>query len=119
MKNNRSAEDYLECILLLSQQSEFVHRVEVARKIGVSQPAVQKAVKALTESGFIECDGLHLFLTAAGRDYAERVYARHCIIRDFLQMHGVNALDADADACEMEHCISEATYQMMKKYVKG
>ena len=65
MKNNRSAEDYLECILLLSQQSEFVHRVEVARKIGVSQPAVQKAVKALTESGFIECDGLHLFLTAA------------------------------------------------------
>lgn len=68
MKRNQSAEDYLECILLLSKESEFVHRVEVARRIGVSQPAVQKAVKILTESGYVECDGLHLHLTAAGKN---------------------------------------------------
>lgn len=117
MKRNQSAEDYLECILLLSKESEFVHRVEVARKIGVSQPAVQKAVKILQESGFVECDGLHLFLTASGTEYAEKIYDRHCTIRDFLILHGVNALDADADACEMEHGISEASFEMMKKFV--
>lgn len=117
MKRNQSAEDYLECILLLSRESEFVHRVEVARKIGVSQPAVQKAVKILTESGYVECDGLHLFLTASGEEYAKRIYERHCTIREFLVLHGVNSLDADADACEMEHVISEASFEMMKKYV--
>ncbi len=119
MKRNQSAEDYLECILLLSKESEFVHRVEVARKIGVSQPAVQKAVKILTDGGYVECDGLHLFLTPSGLDYAEKIYERHCTIRDFLILHGVNALDADSDACEMEHSISDASFEMMKKYVSG
>lgn len=118
MKRSQSIEDYLEAILLLSRESEFVHRVDVARKIGVSQPAVQKAVKILKESGFVECDGLHIHLTAEGEKYASSVYERHCIIREFLSMHGVNALDSDADACELEHVVSEATFSMMKNYVE-
>lgn len=117
MKPNKSLEDYLECILLLSRESEFVHRVDVARKVGVSQPAVQKAVKILQDRKFVECDGLHIYLTAEGQSYAAQVYERHCIIREFLTMHGVNALDADDDACEMEHVVSEATFEMMKNFV--
>ena len=118
MKRNQSTEDYLECILLLSKESEFVHRVDVARREGVSQPAVQKAVKILQSSGFVECDGMHIYLTKKGEEYAARIYERHCIIREFLTMHGVNALDADGDACEMEHVISEATFDMMREYVE-
>ena len=117
MKRNQSVEDYLECILLLSRESEFVHRVDVARKIGVSQPAVQKAVKILQGAGYVECDGMHIYLTQKGEAYAAEIYARHTTLRDFLALHGVNAADADADACEMEHVISEATFEMMKKYV--
>lgn len=117
MKRNQSTEDYLECILLLSKESEFVHRVDVARREGVSQPAVQKAVKILQSSGFVECDGLHIYLTKKGEEYAARIYERHCIIREFLTMHGVNALDADSDACEMEHVISDAAFDMMREYV--
>lgn len=118
MKRNQSAEDYLETILLLSKESEYVHRVEIARKLGVSQPAVQKAIKILQNSGYVEFDGMHIYLTAEGADYAEKVYERHCIIREFLLKHGVNAIDADADACELEHVVSEATFEMMKNYVK-
>ncbi len=118
MKSNQSLEDYLECILLLSRESEYVHRVDVARKIGVSQPAVQKAVKILQEQRFVECDGLHIYLTAEGEKYASEVYERHCIIREFLKAHGVNAIDADDDACKLEHLISEATFAMMKNYIK-
>ena len=118
MKNNQSAEDYLECILILSRESEYVHRVDVARKIGVSQPAVQKAVKILQSENYIECDGLHIYLTPTGRRYAEEIYERHCTVRRFLIAHGVNAEDADNDACEMEHVISGATFSMMKEYVE-
>jgi len=118
MKRNQSAEDYLECILLLSRTTEFVHRVDVARSIGVSQPAVQKAIKLLQASGFVECDGLHIYLTAQGEKYAVEIYDRHCTIREFLRLHGVNEADADDDACEMEHDISEATFSMMKKFVE-
>lgn len=117
MKRNQSTEDYLECILLLSREEEFVHRVDVARKIGVSQPAVQKAVKILQSAGFVECDGMHIYLTKDGADYAEKVYERHCIITEFLKLHGVNELDAEKDACEMEHVVSPATFAAMKNFV--
>lgn len=118
MKRSQSAEDYLECILLLSRETEFVHRVDVARKVGVSQPAVQKAVHILVENGYIECDGMHIYLTSKGKNYAEEIFDRHCTIREFLTLHGVNKKDADEDACELEHVISKATFDMMKEYVQ-
>lgn len=119
MKRNRSTEDYLECILLLSQRSEYVHRVDVARKVGVSQPAVQKAVKILQASGFVECEGMHIYLTRKGEEYAARVYDRHCTLKEFLEKLGVNTADAEADACEMEHVISEAAFEAIKNFVKS
>lgn len=119
MKRSQSAEDYLECILLLSRETQFVHRVDVARKIGVSQPAVQKAVRILTESGYIDCDGMHIYLTAKGEKYATEIFDRHCTIREFLTLHGVNSKDADDDACELEHVVSKATFDMMKDFVQN
>ena len=119
MKHNQSAEDYLETILLLSQELDFVHQVEVARKMGVSQPAVQKALKLLESNGYIQWDGLHIYLTDGGKSYAEEVYFKHCTIRRFLELHGVNADDADSDACKLEHEISQANVDMMLEYVKS
>ena len=115
--NNRSSEDYLESILLLSRELEFVHRIDIARKMGVSQPAVQKAIKILIDGGYVTTDGMHIYFTERGRDYAEAVYNRHCVIREFLILHGVNAADAERDACEMEHIVSDATFSIMEEYV--
>ncbi len=117
MKRNQSAEDYLETILILSGKQEFVHRIDVARAVGVSQPAVQKAVKILIAQGYVETDGMHIHLTDSGREYACSVYERHCTIRTFLRMHGVSDEVANRDACEMEHVISPESYAMMQKYI--
>jgi len=118
MKHNQSAEDYLETILLLSRRLEYVHQVEVARAMSVSQPAVQKALKLLESKNYIHWDGLHIYLTEEGKSYAEEVYFKHCTIKRFLELHGVNSEDADSDACEMEHGVSEATFDMMNEYVQ-
>lgn len=118
MKRNQSKEDYLEAILLLSQEQEYVHQIDVARKIGVSQPAVQKAFKILKTEELILTDGLHIYLTAKGKAYAEEVLARHKTIRDFLIFHGVDFDTADEDACEMEHAVSEKTYNAIKRFVE-
>ena len=117
MERNKSLEDYLESILLLSRENEFVHRVDVARKVGVSQPAVQKAVKILQSAEYIECDGMHIYLTKNGEKYATEIYDRHCTLTKFLQLLGVNTLDAETDACEMEHVISESTFKAIKNFV--
>ena len=119
MKHNQSAEDYLETILLLSKELEDVHQIEIARKMGVSQPAVQKALKILKAKGYIVTDGLHISLTQSGGEYAEKVYHRHCTIRQFLVLHGVEYGVADTDACEIEHCISDQTFAAMERVVKS
>ncbi len=118
MKNNQSSEDYLEAVLLLSKELEHVHQIDVARKLGVSQPAVLKALKNLKSGGYIETDGLHIYLTGRGREYAEKVYHMHCTISKFLQLLGVNKTDADTDACVIEHCLSDASFAALEKFVE-
>ena len=117
-KNNQSGEDYLESILMLGKYQPVVHRIDVAKRMNVSGAAVNKAVKLLVEKGYIYEDGKHLYLTEEGMQYAEMVYEKHCIIRDYLVKCGVSAQSAEEDACNMEHVISEETFSMMKKALK-
>ncbi len=114
-KYNQSEQDYLESILMLGRVQEVVHRIDVAKRMDVSQAAVNKAVKLLCEKGYVYEDGKHLYLTKQGKAYAESVYERHCIIKEFLIKNGVSATTAEEDACHMEHLLSEETVSMMKK----
>lgn len=118
IKRSQSAEDYLETILNLGADGEIVHRVDVANRMKVSQAAVNKAVKLLVERGYIYEDGKHLYLTETGRSYAESVYEKHCIIRDYLISCGVSATAAEDDACNMEHLVSDETFSMMKRALR-
>ena len=118
MKHNQSLEDYLESILTLSCGNQVVHRIDVAKKMGVSQAAVNKAVKILLEKDFVYEDGKHLYLTKSGKTYAEAVYERHCIIREFLTALGVSAACAAEDACKLEHLVSDETFFAMKKFLE-
>jgi len=118
VKNNQSSEDYLECILMLSRQQDVIHRIDVAKRMNVSQAAVNKAMKILVEKGFVYEDGKHLYLSENGKCYAEAVYEKHCIIRDYLTACGVSPASAEEDACRMEHLISDETFMMMKNFLK-
>ena len=117
-KYHQSEEDYLESILTVSKTQSVVHRVDVAKRMEVSQAAVNKAVKLLCEKGYVYEDGKHLYLTPAGKAYADAVYEKHCIIREYLEKNGVSASTAEEDACRMEHLLSDETFQMMKKFLK-
>ena len=117
-KYNQSAEDYLESLLTLSKAQPVVHRIDIAKRMNVSQAAVNKAIKLLCEKEYVYEDGKHLYLTPSGKEYAESVYEKHCVIREFLIACGVSAATAEEDACHMEHLLSEETVEMMKRKVK-
>lgn len=119
VKQSQSGEDYLESILNLSKEYDYVHRIDVAKRMNVSQAAVNKAVKLLVEKEYIYEDGKHLYLTEKGKQYAETIYEMHCIIRDYLIKNGVSPSAAESDACKMEHLISEETFLMMKAFVEN
>ena len=117
-KYNQSEQDYLESILNIAREQPVVHRIDVAKRMNVSQAAVNKAVKLLTEKGYVYEDGKHLYLSSTGKAYAEAVYEKHCILRDFLQQLGVSALRAEEDACNMEHVVSDETFEKMKNFLR-
>ena len=115
---NQSEQDYLESLLMLSKTGEAVHRIDVAKRMNVSGAAVNKAMKLLCEKGYVYEDGKHLYLTSEGKAYAEAVYEKHCIIRNFLQKLGVSPEKAEEDACNMEHLVSTETFEKMKEFLE-
>jgi len=111
-----SGEDYLETILILHREMGMVRSVDVARHMDVSKPSVCHAVAVLQEGGFLAVDGDHfLHLTEQGRIIAEKIYERHRFFTDRLIEAGVDPKTAEADACRIEHVISEETFRRLKE----
>ena len=116
MKLRASGEDYLETILVLHKKTGMVRSVDVARHMGVSKPSVCVAVNTLTDGGFLTMDEDHfLHLTDVGREVAEKIYKRHCFFTEQLIAAGVDPKTAEADACRLEHIISDASFSRLKE----
>ena len=109
MKLHASGEDYLETILVLQKKLGMVRSVDVARHMEVSKPSVCHAVATLRDGGFLTMDEDHfLHLTDVGREVAEKIYERHCFFTEQLIIAaGVDPKTAEADACRIEHIISD------------
>ena len=119
MQIRASAEDYLETILLLSQKSDAVRSIDVVSEMGFSKPSVSIAMKKLRETGMIEVDlDGHITLTDKGLEAAESVYERHTTLYDWMIVNGVSKEQAAIDACQMEHIISDETFEMIKRISK-
>ena len=119
MRIQESGEMYLETILRLSQTSGHVRAIDVGEEMGYSKPSVSRAMSILKQGGYIviEPDG-SIILTDAGREIAEKIYARHTLITNFLISIGVDKETATEDACKMEHGISDASFEAIQKLVE-
>ena len=116
MKLYASGEDYLGTILILHRKMGMVRSVDVSRHMAVSKPSVCHAVAVLQEGGFLAVDGDHfLHLTEQGRIIAEKIYERHRFFTDRLIEAGVDPKTAEADACRIEHVISDETFRRLKE----
>lgn len=112
MKLHASGEDYLETILVLQKKRGMVRSVDVARHMEVSKPSVCHAVATLRDGGFLMMDEDHfLHLTDVGREVAERIYERHRFFTEQLIAAGVDSKTAEADACRIEHTISQDSFE--------
>ena len=111
-----SGEDYLETILVLQKKLGMVRSVDVARHMEVSKPSVCHAVAILRDGSFLTMDEDHfLHLTDVGRKVAEKIYERHCFFTKQLIAAGVDPKIAEADACRIEHIISDESFSRLKE----
>ena len=115
MKLHASGEDYLEAVLVLQKEKGMVRSVDVARHMEVSKPSVCHAVATLKNGGFLTMDdGFFLHLTNIGREVAEQIYEKHRFFTECLIAAGVDPETAEADACRIEHVISEESFKRLK-----
>ena len=115
---HKSAEDYLEAILMLKERIGQVRSIDIVNQMGYTKPSISVAMKHLRESGYIRMDTEgYITLTEPGRTVAERIYARHRLLTKYLISLGVSDETAAADACKIEHDLSDETFEKLKQHV--
>ena len=120
MEIRQSAEDYLESILVLSKKGGGVRSIDIATRLGVSKPSVSHAMKLLREDGYIAMDRYGtVTLLEKGEKIAMRIYERHQVLTKMLEGLGVSEEVAKADACKLEHDISDESFEKIKEHLKG
>lgn len=118
MKIQKSAEDYLEMILILEKRMGEVRSIDIANELDYSKPSVSIAMKKLKEGGYIDVgQNGGIILLDSGRMIAEKIYERHTFISEWLKQIGVSDETAIEDACKIEHVLSEETFNAIKRYI--
>ena len=116
MQLQESGEMYLETILILSEKNPHVRSIDVCEYMGFSKPSVSRAIGLLRNGGYVTVDGDgYLTLTSLGSEVAHKMYDRHRLLTSFLVSLGVSEEVASADACRIEHHISDESFEAIKR----
>ena len=116
----RASEDYLETMLMMKEKHGYIRSIDIAEYLGVTKPSVSYATKRLRESGYITMDKEGLItLTEQGMSIASSMLDRHQTLTRFLMALGVDRETAEADACKMEHDLSDKTYNAICAHARA
>ncbi len=113
------AEDYVEMIAELIEQTGEARAVDLATRFGVTSPTVNATIQRLRREGLVESKPYRsIFLTQAGTQLAKDSRDKHRVVRDFLIAIGVDIDVAEQDAEGVEHHVSEETLSKFKEFLK-
>jgi DtxR family transcriptional regulator, manganese transport regulator len=111
-------DDYLELIADLIHEFGEARQVDMAARLGVSQPTVAKMLKRLAQSNLVEQIPYRgVFLTESGQLLADESRKRHHIVENFLLALGVSPVIAHRDAEGIEHHVSPETLEIFCTFV--
>ncbi|MBR6987868.1 MAG: metal-dependent transcriptional regulator [Clostridiales bacterium] len=114
----KSAEDYLESMIVLKEKNGYIRSVDIAEHLGVTKPSVSNAMKRLREENYIEMNRSgFITLTEKGMEIADKIYTRHKKLTDFFTALGVDPRVAEDDACKIEHDISDETFDAICNHI--
>ena len=114
----KSAEDYLESMVILKEKNGYIRSVDIAEYLGVTKPSVSNAMKRLREENYIEMNRSgFITLTEKGMEIEDKIYTRHKKLTDFFTALGVDPQVAEDDACKIEHDISDETFDAICSHI--
>ena len=107
--SNKTVEDYLKALSILSSNGKAVSTTEISRHFKIAPASVTEMLQKLAEKGYVDYSPYHgSKLTSKGRQVAEKVTRKHRLLEKFL--HDVLKIGKDkvhTQACEMEHALSD------------
>lgn len=113
MERNQKVEDYMK-IICRFRENGSVRGAFIARELGVSKPTVCVALKEMEAAGYLSVQSDRTVeLTEKGEKIGKSVIERNRVIFGLLTDLGVDKSIADADACKMEHGISDETLRAL------
>lgn len=114
MRPSESREDYLEAILVIRKLHGCCRNIDIANYLDVKKPSVTNAISNLSKSGLVTVSKYDIVLTPEGKQIAERTYEKHRFFEELLLNAGVDAETAAREACGLEHCISQDTFEKLE-----
>ena len=113
-----AAQDYCEAIAELLDAGLEARVGRIAERFGLSHVTVSRVVRRLASEGFVVAAPRRpLGLTARGKALAAEARRRHGVVLDFLVALGVDRRTAELDAEGIEHHVSPATLQAMRRFL--
>jgi DtxR family manganese transport transcriptional regulator len=117
--SQETAQDYVELIADLIDETGEARAVDLARRLGVTHVTVGRTIQRLQRDGFVTAQPYRsIFLTAAGEKLARESRLRHEIVVAFLKSLGVPDAVAQSDAEGIEHHVSKETLAAFQRHLK-
>ena len=111
---HEARDDYLEAILMITQERGHCRSINIAETLDVTKPSVSVAVGKLIEAGLITMDSDKMIhFTEEGRALAELTLEKHNYLKQLLMDAGIVDETAEREACAMEHGISEDSFRKL------
>ena len=116
---SQSAEDYLERILELVQETGQARVVDIANSLNVRQASVTNMVKKLCELGYVDHEKYKrgLVLTIKGQKVALEIQRRHETLSSFFSMLELDDETQRRDIEGIEHHLSRGTVRVLEDLV--
>ena len=120
MELSHSLEDYLEAILVIESKKKIVRVRDIMEYMGYKVSSVNRALKVLSQKGLVFHEKYeYVELTQKGATIAQKIYEKHKTIFKFLnQFLKVNEKIAVKDACNVEHYLSEDSFNKLTEFIE-
>lgn len=101
----------------MEREHGHAHVSGLARDLGVSKPSVVQMLARLSDAGVVRKQSLEITLSAAGTQVAREMEDSQALLQDFMVRElGMHRKAAADDACRMEHAVSPAFVQSLRRY---
>ena len=119
MKLTNSQEEYLKAIYMLSNKNQEVRVTDIANKLNITKPSVNKGIKNLASINMVNYKTYgEITLTEEGKNEAKKIMKKYDITKLFLtEVLNIEEKQAEEDAKAIKYALSEDTESKLEKYV--